>query len=293
MIEVRRLGPQIGVEVRGVDVKTLDDAGFATLYRAWLDGNILVVPDQELEIEDFLRYSRRFGVVVPHPSKMTRHPDYPEITMLGINKFKDTGELDQAVYRRGAEGWHTDGAYDQEPFKATQLYAVAVPSRGGDTLFASMYAAYDALPARLRERLDGRMGAFTYGGRRKATALLNPEDRDWVPVFHPIIRAHPETGRKGLFFDPGKILRIEGLPAEESDALIDELTGYMIQPDGQYRHRWRKGDIVIWDNRCSYHKAAGDYPPEEDRIHWRVSIKDRADADRPAGAARESAAARS
>jgi taurine dioxygenase len=130
------------------------------------------------------------------------------------------------------------------------------------------------LPPRLKQRLDGRNGAFTYGGRRKATALLNEEDRDWTPVFHPIIRVHPETGRKALYFDPGTILRIEGLEAQESDALIEELTGYMIQPDGQYRHPWRKGDIVIWDNRCSYHKAAGDYPPEEDRIHWRVSIKE-------------------
>jgi taurine dioxygenase len=215
---------------------------------------------------------------------MTRHPDYPEITMLGVNKFGADGALDMAVYRRGAEGWHTDGAYDQDPFKATQLYALAVPSRGGDTLFASMYAAYDALPARLKERLEGRLGAFTYGGRRKATALLNPEDRDWTPVFHPIIRTHPETGRKALYFDPGKILKIEGLEASESDALIEELTAAMIQPGGEYRHRWRKGDIVIWDNRCSYHKAAGDYPPEEDRIHWRVSIKERAGAGRLAAA---------
>jgi taurine dioxygenase len=284
MIEVRRLGQQIGAEVRGVDVKTLDDAGFAAIYRAWLDSNVLVVPDQELQIEDFLRYSRRFGEVVPHPSKMTRHPDYPEITMLGVNKFGADGALDMAVYRRGAEGWHTDGAYDQDPFKATQLYALAVPSRGGDTLFASMYAAYDALPPRLKERLEGRLGAFTYGGRRKATALLNPEDRDWTPVFHPIIRTHPETGRKALYFDPGKILKIEGLEASESDALIEELTAAMIQPGGEYRHRWRKGDIVIWDNRCSYHKAAGDYPPEEDRIHWRVSIKERAGAGRLAAA---------
>ena len=274
MIEVRRLGPQIGAEVRGVDVKTLDDASFAAMYRAWLDANILVVPGQELEIEDFLRYSRRFGVVHPHPSKKTRHADYPEITLLGVNKFGPDGTLDQAIYRRGAEGWHTDGAYDQEPFKATQLYAVAVPSRGGDTLFASMYAAYEALPHRLKQRLDGRQGAFTYGGRRKAQALLNEEDRDWKPVFHPIIRTHPETGRKALYFDPGKILRIEGLEDAESDALIDELTHRMIQPDAEYHHRWRKGDIVIWDNRCSYHKAAGDYPPEEDRIHWRVSIKE-------------------
>jgi taurine dioxygenase len=275
MIEVRRLGLEVGAEVRGVDVKALDDTGFATIYRAWLDANVLVIPDQELEIDDFLSYSRRFGDVHPHPSKMTRHPAYPEITLLGVYKFREDGALDMAVYRRGAEGWHTDGAYDEEPFKATQLYALAVPSRGGDTLFASMYAAYDALPPRLKVLLEGKRGAFTYGGRAKATALLNPEDRDWTPVFHPIVRTHPETGRKGLYFDPGKIVRIEGVSTAESDALIEELTGYMIQPDAQYRHRWRKGDIVIWDNRCSYHKAAGDYPPEEDRIHWRVSIKER------------------
>ena len=274
MIEVHPLGPQIGVEVRGVDVRTLDDAGFATLYRAWLDHNVLVVPGQVLTIDEFLRYSRRFGVIHPHPSKSTRHPEYPEITLLGVNKFGADGQLDMAIYRRGAEGWHTDGAYDEEPFKATQLYALAVPSTGGDTFFASMYAAYDALPPRLKQRLEGRIGAFTYGGRRKATALLNAEDREWTPVLHPIVRVHPETGRKGLYFDPGKILRIEGLEERESDALIDELTGLMIQPKGEYRHRWRKGDIVIWDNRCSYHKAAGDYPPEEDRIHWRVSIKE-------------------
>ena len=275
MIEVRRLGKQIGAEIVGVDVKKLDDAGFAQIYRAWLDANVVVVPGQELEIPDFLRYSRRFGVVVPHPSKSTRHPDYPEITQLGVNKFDAAGKLDMAIYRRGAEGWHTDGAYDQEPFKATQLYALAVPSHGGNTLFASMYAAYDGLPQHLKERLEGRIGAFTYGGRRKATALLNEEDRNWTPVFHPIVRTHPETGRKGLYFDPGKILRIEGLEPAESDAVIDELTQRMIQPDGEYHHQWRKGDIVIWDNRCSYHKAAGDYPPEEDRIHWRVSIKER------------------
>jgi len=274
MIEVRRLGKQIGAEILGVDVKKLDDAGFAEIYRAWLDANVVVVPGQELEIPDFLRYSRRFGVVVPHPSKSTRHPDYPEITQLGVNKFDAAGKLDMAIYRRGAEGWHTDGAYDQEPFKATQLYALAVPSHGGNTLFASMYAAYDGLPQHLKERLEGRIGAFTYGGRRKATALLNEEDRDWTPVFHPIVRTHPETGRKGLYFDPGKILRIEGLEPAESDAVIDELTARMIQPDAEYHHQWRKGDIVIWDNRCSYHKAAGDYPPEEDRIHWRVSIDD-------------------
>jgi len=274
-VQVRRLGPQIGAEIHGIDVKTLDDASFAAIYRAWLDYNVVVVLGQELEIEDFLRYSRRFGFVSPHPSKMTRHAAYPEITVLGVDKFGADGALNMAIYRRGAEGWHTDGAYDQDPFKATQLYALAVPSTGGDTLFASMYAAYEALPSALKHRLDGRVGAFTYGGRRKATALLNAEDREWTPVFHPIVRTHPETGRKALYFDPGKIVRIEGCDEGESDTLIDELSRYMIQPEGEYRHAWRKGDIVIWDNRCSYHKAAGDYPPEEDRIHWRVSIKEK------------------
>ena len=278
MIEVRRMTPQVGAIVEGIDVKRLDDAAFATLYRAWLDSNVLVVRNQQLEIGDFLAYSRRFGLIEPHPSKSTRHPDCPEVTLLGVNKFNPDGELNMAIYRRGAEGWHTDGAYDEVPFKATQLYALAIPSRGGDTFFASMYAAYDALPERLKQRLEGLQGAYVYGGRRKKTALLNPEDRDRKPALHPIIRTHAETGRKALYFDPGKILRIEGLEASESDALIDELRGYMIQPGTEYHHKWRKGDIVIWDNRCSYHKAAGDYPPEEDRIHWRVSIKERAGA---------------
>jgi taurine dioxygenase len=272
MIQVRPLGPRIGAEVSGIDVRLLGEADFGALYRAWLDHNVLVIHGQDLGIEDFLRYSRRFGVLAPHPSVSTRHPDYPEITMLGANKWDADGKLNMAIYRRGAEGWHTDGAYDAIPFKATQLYAVAIPSRGGDTLFASMYAAYDALPEVLKDTLEGKQGAFTYGGRQKRTVLLNAEDRDWKPVFHPIIRTHPETGRKALYFDPGKILRIEGFAAAESDALIDELTERMIQPDAQYRHKWTIGDIVIWDNRSSYHLAAGDYPPEEERIHWRVSI---------------------
>lgn len=274
MLNIKRMAPITGAEITGVDVKQLDDAGFAPIYQAWLDAGVIVVRDQQLEIPDFLEYSRRFGLVVPHPSKSTRHPEFPEITMLGINKFDPDGKLNAAIYRRGAEGWHTDGAYDDVPFKATQLYALAIPSVGGNTHFSSMYAAYDVLPERLQQRLEGRRGAFTYGGRQKHNALLNPEDRDRAPAFHPMIRLHSETGRKSLYFDPGKILYIEGLEKQESDAIIDELTERMIAPDAEYSHQWRVGDIVIWDNRCMVHKAAGDYPPEEDRIHWRVSLKE-------------------
>ena len=118
-MEVRRLGSQIGAEVNGVDVRTLDDAGFAAIYRAWLDNNVICVRGQDLQLGDFLQYSRRFGIIDPHPSKSTRHPDCPEITLLGVNKFGADGKLDMAIYKRGAEGFHTDGAYDQVPFKAT------------------------------------------------------------------------------------------------------------------------------------------------------------------------------
>ncbi len=273
-MEIRRMGPQIGVEVTGVDVNRLDEASFAPVYRAWLDYNVMVVRDQDLTIPEFLRYSRRFGPVVPHPSKSTRHPEHPEITMLGVDKFDAAGKLRAEIYRRGAEGWHTDGAYNEAPFKATQLYARAVPSRGGNTLFANGYAAYEALPQRLKERLAGVVGAFAYAGRRGKSKLLNPEDQEWTPVFHPIVRTHPETGRQSLYFDPGKICALVGIDERESDALIAELKERMIVADAEYHHVWRRGDIVIWDNRCSYHKAAGDYPPEEDRIHWRVSIND-------------------
>jgi alpha-ketoglutarate-dependent taurine dioxygenase len=274
MLEIRRMGPMTGALITGVDVKQLDDAGFAPIYQAWLDCGVICVRGQKLEIPDFIRYSHRFGLVVPHPSKSTRHPGYPEITMLGINKYDAEGKLINAIYRRGAEGWHTDGAYDQIPFKATQLYALAVPNVGGNTHFSSMYAAYDVLPENLKRKLEGRNGAFTYGGRKKHNELLNPEDRDRIPAIHTIIRTHSETGRKSLYFDPGKILRIEGLEQAESDDLIEDLTSRMIAPDAEYSHKWEAGDIVIWDNRCMVHRAAGDYPPDQDRIHWRVSIKE-------------------
>ena len=274
-MQIRHMGP-IGALITGVDVKTMDDASFAKIYQAWLDCNVICVRDQELGIDDFLKYSRRFGTVSPHPAKSTRHPDRPEITLLGANKFRADGTLDQDIYRRGAEGFHTDGSYEEVPYKATQLYAIAIPSKGGDTYFSSGYAAYEMLPQRLKDTLDGKYGLFKYGGRKKADALLNEEDRTVAPVRHPLIRVHPETGRKLLYFDQNKILSIEGLDAAESNAIIDEMTAFMVQPPDQYRHQWRAGDIVIWDNRCSYHKAAGDYPPEEERIHWRVSIKEHA-----------------
>ena len=236
-MKIRKLAFSLGAEITGIDVRNMSEQEFATIYRAWLDCNVIAVRGQELTVPQFLEYSRRFGLIEPHPSKSTRHPDCPEVTLLGVNKFNADGTLNNAIYKRGASGWHTDGAYDPVPFKATQLYGVAIPSRGGNTLFASMYAAYEALPDRLKQKIEGRYGAYVYGGRRRATELLNPEDRNKPPALHLLARKHPETGRTGLYFDPGKILRIEGLPEEESNAVIDELATYMVQPDAEYHHQ--------------------------------------------------------
>jgi len=277
-MEIRQLGTKIGAEVVGADVRTMSDVDFEKIYQAWLNFNVICVRGQQLDIDDYVRYSNRFGCVVEHPSKNTRYPGRPEVTLLGANKFDENGKLKLAVYKRGGDDFHTDGSYEKVPFKATQLYALAIPTQGGDTLFASTYAAYDALPTQLKQRIEHLAASYIYGGRQKiAIDLLNQEDRNKAPVVHTLVRVHPETGRKALYFDPNKILKIEGLPKDEGDALIEELRGYMVQPDAQYRHKWSKGDIVIWDNRCSYHKAAADYPPEQERIHWRVSIKDPAD----------------
>jgi taurine dioxygenase len=274
-MKINLIGEEIGAEILGVDVNSMDDHIFNKIYQSWLNFNIIVVRDQDLSAPEYIAYSRRFGDVVVHPSRNTRFNDHPEITLLGVNKFDSDGKLNMSIYKRGGEDFHTDGSYERIPFKATQLYALAIPTIGGDTLFASTYASYNALPSKLKLRLEGLNGAYIYGGPNKITIdLLDEKDRNAKPVLHPLILTHPETHKKVLYFDPNKLLHIEGLVKSESDSLISELREYMIQPKASYRHKWRKGDVVIWDNRCSYHKAAADYPPDQDRIHWRVSIKD-------------------
>ncbi len=157
--------------------------------------------------------------------------------------------------------------------KATQLYALEIPSYGGDTLFANMYTAYENLPDALKKRIEGLQAEFVYGGRtRQGIDLLDPEDQKRPPAVHPIARVHAETGRTSLYVNPVHITRIVGLSQSDSDALIEELFSHMVQPGAEYRHRWQAGDIVIWDNRCSIHAATGGYPLNEKRIHWRVTI---------------------
>ena len=262
----------LGVIATDVDVTDLAHEDWTKLYQAWLQRNVLVVRGQTLSIEQFLEYSKRFGRLKPHRVRRTRHAEYPELTVMGVNTRTADGQVDSSVFQRGGE-WHTDGPWDTDVVKATQLYGLEVPSVGGDTLFADMTAAYENLPAALKERIAGMNVEFAYGGRaRKRIDLLDPEDRDLPAAIHPIVHVHSETGRKSLYVNPIHIVRIIDLPQGESDALIEELFTHMLKPNAQYRHQWQAGDVVIWDNRCTIHKAAGGYPLHERRVHWRVTV---------------------
>ena len=271
-MKIERPHPRIGAIATDVDVRALSESDWNALYQAWLDGVVLVVRGQTLGIEEFLAHSRRFGRLKPHRVKRTRHADFPELTVMGIGTRKPDGQIDKTIYDRGG-GWHTDSPWDSEICKATQLYAIAIPSYGGDTLFANMYEAYETLPEGLKKRIAGLKAEHVYGGRgRRGNDLLDPEDRNRPPAVHPIARVHEETGRTSLYANPYHIVRIQGLSEADSEALIAELASHMTATPAQYRHKWQVGDIVIWDNRCALHSATGGYPIEEKRIHWRVTI---------------------
>jgi taurine dioxygenase len=255
-----------------VNLPTIGDREFEIIHEAFLDYLVLVVRNQRFTMEEFLHYSRRFGCPVPHITKSTRHPDYPELTVMGLSSNASVGAARDAILKRG-EGWHTDTAFLEEPAIATQLHALQLPSYGGDTLFANMYAAYDALPERLKERIESLQARYRCGGKEQATIhLLDEEERKRPPALHPVVRVHPETGRKALYVNPVHILGIVGASEAESDQLLEELFGRMIQPGCEYRHKWQVGDVVIWDNRCAIHSATGGYPVSEPRIHWRTTI---------------------
>jgi len=265
-------GAGLGVIVTSVDLKNIATIDWDILYKAWLDQGVMVIRDQNLTPENFLELGRRFGRVKPHRVKRTRDPKYPELTVMGFNTKKADGKTDTSIFSRGGD-WHTDGPWDPDHCKATLLYSLQVPSTGGDTLFADMYSAYEALPEHLKKTIKDLSAEFIYGGRaQKSSDLLDPEDRNLPPVVHPLIRVHPETRRKSLFVNAIHILKIVGMQRAESDILIDELLSHMVHPTAQYRHLWKTNDVVVWDNRCTIHRAAGGYSIHEQRIHWRCMV---------------------
>ena len=240
-------------EILGADLADYsDDAQFAAIKAAHLAHGVIVIRDQMLTPDQQIAFSRRFGPLAIHVLEDQLLEGHPEILLVS-NKTKDgqyIGLPDAGRY------WHTDQSYEQRPALGSLLYALEVPADGsGDTLFCDMAAAYEALPAAMKGRLEGLRGMHIYNHAHKAFSLSD-DQKDRLPGFdHPIVRTHPETGRKALYLG-GKILKhVIGLPADESAALLDELYAHCQSDAFVYRHKWRVGDVVFWDNRCTMHFA--------------------------------------
>ncbi len=272
-VTITDLTEHTGAEVRGIDLSVgVDEATSERLNQAFVNRSVLVIRGQALSSHQLRDAVRLFGDVFPQHNIRFALPECPEIHFISNqDKFPDGRR-----YIPG-EGWHTDHSNDARPPKATVLHAVTLPSCGGDTQFANMAAAYDALPAARRERLSGLTAIHVYQSSHSARQLMALPDaaKQRVPnaVLHPIVRTHPESGRRSIYINPIRIEGIVGLDHKEALPLLDELLEFGTAPRFQYRHKWQPGDLVMWDNRCLLHKANGDYNMNEVRYLYRVMLK--------------------
>src|ERR1700730_202844 len=278
-IEVKPLAGALGAEIRGVDLKRLDDATFAEVRSAWLEHLVVFFRDQTIEPEEQIAFAKRFGAIHHHPfvKGMEEHPEILEIV-------KEEGDT-----RAFGEVWHTDQMFNPKPAKATILYAKETPNVGGDTMFANMYLAYAALSEPMQALLAGvrtwnvgdrkklsqaaamgsaRQGSYS-GNATMAAKVRDPGDLQ-TEAAHPLVRTHPETGRKALYIG-NHTQNLEGLKPSEARPIIDFLMAPAVQPELPCRFRWEVGSMAIWDNRCTQHRALNDYPGKRRRMH-RITI---------------------
>ena len=251
----------MGMAASGIDLNApLDPAAVTALRQALLDQLVLCIRGQALSPVAYREAMRLFGAPLPQTRIASQHPEVPEIMILSSADRDELGDGGRLVV--GAH-WHTDDSYKAVPCSLTMLYGVAVPVTGGDTQFTNMVAAYDDLSPAMKRRIEGLKVVHQYDSSRKGTrvATLSASEAAELPgVVHPLVRTHPETGRKALYLNPNRMEAIVSLDRAASDALLDTLTAHAIEPRYQYRHRWQAGDILIWDNRSTMHKANADYP---------------------------------
>jgi taurine dioxygenase len=267
------LSEHTGAEVRGIDLAgPLDASICAALNRAFADHSLLVIREQNLSAAQLLNAVQIFGEVFEQHNKRFALPECPQIHYLSNQDHHGDGKR----YIPGA-GYHTDHSNDAIPPKATILLALELPDAGGDTQFVNMQRAYMALPDAMKARLDGLKGRHVYQNKRSTRKLmgLSPELQKKLPksVVHPLVRTHPDSGRKSLYLNPIRIEEIIGMPDDEAVPLLEGLLAHASQENYQYRHRWRLGDLVMWDNRCLLHKANGDYAHTQTRYLYRVMLK--------------------
>jgi len=272
------LSEHTGAEIRDIDLREpVDEAVRVRLNRAFVDHSVLVFRDQRLTPHELLAAVSLFGEVFPQHNSRFALPDCPLVNYISNQDFYPDGRR----YIPG-EGFHTDHSNAVCPPKATVLHAVSLPNRGGDTQYVNMRVAYDELPNETKERLDGLSAIHVYQSRHSTRKLmeLSPERRDRVPeaVIHPVVRIHPENGRKAIYINPIRIEGIVGMPEAEALALLSDLLEHATQAKYQYRHEWRPGDVVMWDNRALLHKANGDYDMTQLRYLYRIMLQ----GDKPA-----------
>lgn len=281
MLTITPTGAALGAEISGVDLsKALDDESFERIRKAFNDYEVIFFRDQNLTPDQQIAFSRRLGELEHHVRVDCCRPGYPELFIVSnvIENGKPIGSQDAGLF------WHSDLCYMEEPSLGSLLYAREVPMRDGkvqgDTLFASATAAYDALPEATRQRIDKLQAVNSYekGYYRdrksgKRAPLTEEQKRKTPDTAHPIARTHPQTGRKCLFVNEGYTSRIVGLDPEESEALLSELLAHATEERFVYRHQWRVGDLLIWDNCSTQHLAIHDYELPQRRLMERTTVK--------------------
>ena len=272
-IDVVPLTPKIGAEIRGVDLRDdLDEETVAAIRNAWLEHAVVLFRDQDLGKDDQVRFTTQFGNVGilarPKQYRTSGHDDMPDGMML-ISNVRENGEPIGAL-PDGEMMFHHDMLHADIPHTATLLYAVEIPSVGGNTLFASGNSAYDTLPEDVRAPLEGQKAFhhYNYGSVQKGDGKGTPAFSKSV---HPVFRTHSETGRKAIYVNRLMTEGIVDMPTEQSSALLERLFDHSERAEFVYEHVWRTGDLLMWDNRCSMH-ARTDFPGGERRLLWRTTI---------------------
>jgi taurine dioxygenase len=269
---VTPLTAHTGAEVRGIDLsQPIEGEARCVLNYAFAQHHVLVVRSQQYEPADFIRAVQVFGELQPHDKKDQHIPGFPEMSYVTNEEFLGDQRLIPG------ETFHTDHSNHPAPPKATILYPISLPSHGGDTQYVNMHLVYDDLPEAMKRRIDGLRAVHVYLSKYSPRALkpLNEESRKALPPpgIHPLVRVHPENHRKALFLNPVRIEGIVGMPDGEALDLVAELMAHATQPQYEYRHRWRYGDMVLWDNRSVMHKANPDYDMNERRYLYRLMLK--------------------
>ena len=273
-MQIIQTGAALGAEIRGVDLsQSLDEATFAAIDRAYNEHGVIFFRDQQITAPQQVAFSRRFGDIEFNIfGERWSVPGSPEIVV--VSNITEDGR--PVGIRRAGENWHSDMCYAARPPRGTMLYAVEIPDLHGltvgDTEFASAAAAWDALPAALRQHMDGRRAIFDFSARKRAFPLTQAEKDRYPPVRHPIVRTHPRTGRKCLYVMRDDCVGIEGLEPDEAEALIAALADHIVKPAFIYRHQWRPGDLLMWDNCTVQHRAIQDYDMPQRRLMHRTTM---------------------